>query len=147
MIGLQIAPITVTIERGRLIFFARSIDQADPIYTDVSTAQAKGHRDLPVPPTFLFGMLLEGPEPFKWITELGIDLRYLLHASQSFSYYSMAYAGDSLTFFPTITDVFEKNGGALQFVSREIAVVRPDGEHVATLTEMLAVRHPELDVA
>lgn len=146
VIGTRFTPITVMIERGRLAFFARAIGETDPIYTDVLAARAVGHPDLPVPPTFLFGMLMEGPNPFEWISELGIDLRYLLHANQSFNYFSMAYAGESLTFRPTITDVFEKRGGALEFICREIPVVRTGGEQVATLTETLVVRHPELEV-
>jgi MaoC dehydratase-like protein len=29
--------------------FARTIGQADPVYTDLAAARAAGHRDLPVP--------------------------------------------------------------------------------------------------
>lgn len=144
-VGTQIPPITATVERGRLTFFAEAIGETNPIYTDVPAALAAGHPDLPVPPTFLFGLLLDGPDPTGWLVDLGIDLRYLLHGNQAFTYYSMAHAGDTLTFLPTITDVFEKRGGALEFVSRETCVVRPDGSLVAKLTETLVVRHPELE--
>ncbi|MFZ2965273.1 MAG: MaoC family dehydratase N-terminal domain-containing protein [Rhodoglobus sp.] len=144
-IGRRMPPITATIERGRLMFFAEAIGETNPLYTDVTVARAAGHPDLPVPPTFLFGLLLEGPDALGWMHEVGIDLRYLLHGNEAFTYHSMAHAGDTLTFSPVITDVFEKRGGALEFLSRESAVTRPDGTPVATLTEMIVVRHPELE--
>lgn len=56
-------PGVVTVERGRLALFARVTGQTDPVYTDVAAARAAGHPDLPVPPTFIFGLELEAPDP------------------------------------------------------------------------------------
>ena len=145
-LGSVLAASTAAIERGRLRFFAEAIGETDPVYTDLDAARAAGHPDLPVPPTFLFGLKLDAPDPFAWMTDLGIDMRFVLHGSQRFEYLAAAYAGDEVTFRPRISEVYEKRGGALEFVSVETTVTRGD-EHIANLTETIVVRHPELEAA
>ena len=86
-------PIVVTVERGRLALFARVTGQADPVYTDLAAARAAGHPDLPVPPTFFFGLELEMPAPFGYLAELGIDLRQVLHGRQTFRYHALPTRG------------------------------------------------------
>ena len=145
-VGTVLAPIVSTVERGRLRFFAEAIGESDPLYTDLDAARAAGHPDLPVPPTFLFGLQLEAPEPFGWLTDLGIDLRFILHGTQRFEYAQLAYAGDELEVQPRISDVFDKRGGALEFIVLDNEVTRR-GEHIATLSQTIVVRHPELEAA
>jgi hypothetical protein len=145
-IGQALPPITAAIERGRLRFFAEAIGETDPVYTDLASAAAAGYPDLPVPPTFLFGLKLDGPDPFGWLIDLGVDFRYVLHGTQKFDYRAMAFAGDDLQLSPRITEVYEKKAGALEFVVLETAVNRRS-ESIATLTETIVVRHPELEAA
>jgi hypothetical protein len=80
--ALRLPPITVTVERGRLAFFAKATGQADPVYSDLDAAKAAGHPDLQVPPTFFMSLELEAPEPFGFLTGLGIDPRRILHGEQ-----------------------------------------------------------------
>jgi hypothetical protein len=135
------------IERGRLVFFAQAIGEENPIYSDLEAAYAAGHQDLPVPPTFLFGLGIVEPDPFRWIADLGIDMRFVLHGEQSFNYSELAHAGDALTLTPVITNVYEKRAGALEFVVRKTTVRKVDGTLVATMEETIVVRHPELNAA
>lgn len=139
-VGTSTSPLTLTVERGRLQLFARATGQMDPLYVDPAVAQARGHPDLPVPPTYLFGLELERPDPFAWITSLGIDLNTVLHGTQSFEYDQLAYAGDVLTTRSTITDVYSRKGGALDFIERRTEITR-DGLPVATLNQTLVVRN------
>jgi acyl dehydratase len=131
---------TLLVTRSRLRAFARATGQHDPIYTDVEAAKQAGHRDLPVPPTFFFSIELESPDPFGFLTGLGIDLRAVLHGEQEFAYHRMAYAGDELSTRSRITDVYAKKGGALQFLVRETTVTDADGALVATLRGTTVVR-------
>jgi hypothetical protein len=146
-IGTRSEPLTTNIERGRLAFFARAIGETNPIYSDIAAAQKAGYPDLPVLPTFYFGLLLETADPFAWLTDLGVDLRDLLHGTQSFLYRGAAHAGDRLTLTTEITDVYEKRGGALEFLVRETQIVRSDADAVATLVETLVVRHSDVRAA
>ncbi|MCU1414189.1 MAG: hypothetical protein JWN80_1529 [Microbacteriaceae bacterium] len=143
-IGRVLDPVTTTLERGRLAFFAQAIGETDPLYSDLATARAAGHPDLPVPPTFIFGALLDAPDPFAWIAALGVDMRFVLHGTQKFSYHSVLHAGDTVTLQPTITDVYDKRGGALEFVVTTTTVTTAAGELAATLDQTLVVRHPEV---
>jgi acyl dehydratase len=141
--ALAFAPTSVTLERGRLRFFARAIGETNPVYCDVRAAQAAGHPDLPAPPTFLFSLELEAPEPFAYLTELGIDLRQVLHAEQSFAYRRTVYAGDTVTVRPKIVDVFSKRGGALAFLVKKTDISCGD-DPVAEATSVIVVRDPRV---
>lgn len=128
-IGTELPPTTLTVDEGRLRFFAKAIgDTVD--------------RELRVPPTFLFSIELENPNPFAWADQLGIDLRYVLHGEQAFTYHAPAYAGDVLTARPKITDVYSKKGGALNFIVKDTAVTKSDGTLVAELKSVIVVRNP-----
>jgi hypothetical protein len=139
-VGVELEPITVIVERGRLAFFARATGQADPIYSDVDAAVAAGHPDLPVPPTFFFSLELAAPDPFGYLRDLGVDLRRVLHGEQGFTYHALAYAGDTLVLNPRIVDAFSKKGGALDFLVKQSSVIR-SGEPVAEAVSTIVVQN------
>lgn len=136
---MELATTEVVIERGRLRLFAQATGQTDPVFTDLAAARAAGFRDLPAPPTFLTSLELGVPDPYAYLIELGIDLGGVLHGEQSFVYHAQAYAGDILVLRPRIVDVYEKRGGALEFLVRETLVSNEAGA-VAELRSVLAIR-------
>lgn len=144
-VGTTLPPVTMKVERGRLRSFARAIGESDPIYSDLDAARAAGHPDLPVPPTFLFGVELESADPFGYLAELGVDLRTVLHGEQRFAYHRMVHAGEELTAHAVISDVYAKRGGTLEFIVKDTRITRgprADNEAVADLTSVIVVRHP-----
>ncbi|BBY00199.1 hypothetical protein MSEO_06980 [Mycobacterium seoulense] len=141
VIGTTLPATTLTVERARLRFFAKAIGETDPVYTDVDAAKAAGHPDIPAPPTFLFSVELESPDPFAFLASLGVDLRMVLHGEQSFTYHAIAYPGDELVATPRITDVYAKKGGALEFVVKETAITRADGTAVAELQSVIVIQN------
>ena len=142
VVGKELPPLTITVDAGRLRFFAKAIGETNPVFTDLDAAKAAGHRDLPVPPTFLFGIELEHADPFAWLADIGVDLPRVLHGEQSFTYHSTAVAGDVLTATPRIGNVYSKKGGALEFIEKASTVTREDGALVAELTSVIVVRNP-----
>ncbi|MFE1322416.1 MaoC family dehydratase N-terminal domain-containing protein [Kitasatospora phosalacinea] len=140
LIGAKSPQLVVDVERGRLRFFAKATGQSDPVYSDLEAARAAGHRDLPVPPTFLFCLGMEVPNPFDYLEELGIDPVTVLHGEQAFEYHAQAYAGDTLTYATEISDIYAKKGGALEFLVRTTEVTR-DGELIARLTASAVIRN------
>ncbi|AQV93552.1 acyl dehydratase [Cupriavidus necator] len=139
-IGRVIADFRTSAPASQLRFFAKATGQTDPVYIDEAAARDAGHPGLPLPPTFLFSLELTQP-PSAWRQELGIRPDRILHGEQSFDYHRMAYAGDTLHFKTTITDIYDKKGGALEFVVRETRVDNQDGEHVADLRSVLVHRN------
>jgi acyl dehydratase len=140
-IGHVMPVFSADVEKGRLRFFAKATGQTDPVYYDEAAAQAAGYPSLPVPPTFLFCLEMESPDPAAIRNLLGMDYRSLLHGEQGFSYYGMAFAGDRLTFEQRIEDIYDKKGGALEFVVRKTRVTNQRGEHVADLRGVTVVRN------
>ncbi|MGW7274511.1 MaoC family dehydratase N-terminal domain-containing protein [Streptomyces sp. NPDC054864] len=125
------------IHRSDLRFFAQATEQRDAVYTDVAAARKAGHRDLPVPPTYLFCQeMKQADDPFGYLQDLGVDLSKLLHGEQSFTYHSLAYAGDELTFNSQVTADYTKK--ALRFLVRTTKVTR-DGTAIADLSTTTVV--------
>lgn len=141
LIGHALTPFTVTAEKGQLKFFARATGQTDPIYSDEAAAQTAGYRSLPLPPTFLFSMEFEAPNPAESSQTLKLDTSKVLHGEQHFTYHRDACAGDALTFAPRFTDIFDKKNGALEFIVRETRVTNAAGELVAELKRVIVVRN------
>lgn len=140
-IGTVLSRHAVDVEAGRLRFFAKATGQTDPRYTDVGAAAAAGYPSLPVPPTFLFCLEMDAPNPRAAIELLGIDIGRILHGEQSFRYHRMAFAGERLHLEMRIADIYEKKGGALGFVVRETRVTDANGEPVADLRGVVVVRN------
>ncbi|MNN33729.1 hypothetical protein D3C81_1474980 [compost metagenome] len=141
LIGRSTGITTSEVEKGRLRFFAKAIGETDPVYTDEAAAKAVGYKSLPVPPTFLLCLESEGRNPQAIVEDvMGFDLGRILHAEQEFTYHRMAFAGDVLTFDTRIADVYDKKGGALQFIVQECRVTNQRGEHVADFRFSLAQR-------
>jgi len=139
-IGRQLPTFLATAETGRLRFFAKATGETNPIYFDEQAARDAGHPNLPLPPTFLFSLEFQIPSN-AWRDELGIVTARILHGEESFRYHRMAYAGDTLRFDVRIADIYDKKGGALEFVVRETRVTNQHGEHVADLRSVLVQRN------
>ncbi len=132
-IGTTLPPFTVDVEISRLRFFAKATGQDDRVYSDTAAACAAGHPALPVPPTSLFCLEMEAPNPAALRELLGLDYRRILHGELGFSFHRLAHAGDRLTFSQRIEDIYDKKGGALEFIVRKTAVSNAQVEAVADL--------------
>ena len=140
-IGHDLQTSTMTIERGRLRLFAKAIGETDPVYTDVEAAKAAGYPDLPAQPTFIFGIELESGSTDRLLNLLGIPFRKLLHGEQGFTYHKPVCAGDTITVKPRITEIYDKKGGALEFVVKQAQALNQAGELVAEMRTVLVCRH------
>lgn len=140
-IGHELPPSTLPMERTRLRFFAKATGQTNPIYTDVEAARAAGHADLPAPPTFLFAAELDSGATGRLLEDLGIPLSRLLHGEQGFTYHRTACAGDTVTVRSRIEDIYDKKGGALEFVVKASRATDQHGQLVAEMRSVLVCRN------
>jgi acyl dehydratase len=141
-IGLERPPITVDVERGRLRSFAKAIGETNPVYSDADAARHAGYRDIPAPPTYAFCLeMLDAADPFVLIRQMGIPLERLLHGEQSFTYHGTICAGDRVVLATRVSDIYEKKGGALEFVVQDTAVTNQHGELVAEMRQVAVVRN------
>jgi acyl dehydratase len=140
-IGHEFAPYTTDIEKGRLKFFAKAIGETNPIYTDEAAARSAGYKSIPAPPTFMFSVDLDGPELLPILRLLNMDIGKILHGSQEFEYLGQIYAGDRITQQSKIVDMFDKKGGALEFVVQESSYRNQDDELVGKALQTLVYRN------
>ncbi len=140
-IGREFGAHTADIEKGRLRFFAKATGETNPIYFDEEAAKAAGLPTLPVPPTFLFSMDMEVPDPFEILSVMDVDLGKILHGTQEFNYFKDVYAGDTISFKSEITDIFDKKGGALEFIVKKTEATNQHGDLVAEMTRTIVVRN------
>ena len=140
-IGWTSAPSTVEVEKGRLRFFARAIGERNPIYSDEAAAQAAGYRSLPIPPTFLFCLELERSSAAQFLKDAEINIGRILHGEQTIRYHLPVCAGDRITFQTKVSDIYERKGGALEFVVQETTATNQDGAVVGELRAVIVVRN------
>ncbi|CAM5778258.1 MaoC family dehydratase N-terminal domain-containing protein [Rhizobacter fulvus] len=140
-IGYAPPPVLWDVEKGRIAFFAKVIGLTDPIHTDDAAAKSAGYRGIVAPPTFIFGAPGDSGETMKLIETLEIDLGKVLHGEQRFDYHAPVCAGDTLRFESRVSDIYDKKGGALEFVVNGTKVTNQLGEHVADLHSVIVVRH------
>lgn len=140
-IGHQFESFKVDVEKGRLKFFAKSIGETNPIYIDEEAAIAAGYKSLPAPPTFPFSLDMEGPELLPVIGLLNLDIGRVLHGTQEFNYFGQTHAGDTITVSSKLKNIFDKKGGALEFVVMENSYTNQDGELMAQASVTLVYRN------
>lgn len=140
-IGYTGPEVRFDIERGRLKFFAQAIGESNPIYLDQGAARAAGYRDLPVPPTFLLAADLDSNELFSTLAKMGVSLGKILHGEQGYTYYQPVCAGETVTVCSRISDIYDKKGGALEFIIRDSSVTNASGELAAEFRSVIVVRN------
>jgi hypothetical protein len=139
LIGTALPSFSATVDEDRLRRFVHAIGERRAEHLDVAAARAAGYPKLPVPPTYLFALEFERPEPYLAVEALGASLSAVLQAEQAFDYRQVCYAGDRLDFAPVVADYLEKSGGRLGFLTRRTDVTR-DGKVVAILENVVAIR-------
>lgn len=140
-IGHESQPSVLPIERSRLQFFAKATGEDNPIYTDRSAAQAAGYADLPAPPTFLFAAELDSGTGNQLLTDMGVSLASILHGEQSFTYHWTACVGDTITVRSRVDDIYDKKGGALEFIVKTSRAINQRDELVAEMRSVIVCRN------
>ena len=72
---------------------------------------------------------------------LQVPVAKLLHGEQSFTYHQSACAGDTVTVESVIEDIYDKKGGALEFIVKSARAVNQRNELVAEMRSVLVVKN------
>lgn len=134
-IGRTYATSTLAVEAGRLKRFAEAIGAAPPPDAGGSDAPALA------PPTFMFAAELDSGATFQLLRDLGVPLGRVLHGEQGFEYHAAVRAGDVVRVKSTVTDIYDKKGGALEFVELRSEAHNQADALVARLRSVLVVRN------
>ncbi|MGJ7920885.1 MaoC family dehydratase N-terminal domain-containing protein [Neobacillus sp. LXY-4] len=108
-IGLEFAPYSYTVERGKIKEFSHAIGDDNSIYYSVEAAKSAGFRDVPVPPTFATVIdMWAGPDFEQLIEALEINPLKVLHGEMQYTYVGDICAGDTIHCSSKVTEAIEK---------------------------------------
>ncbi len=144
--GLTLPPVTVSVERSRIQFFAQVLGEADPIHSDVDAARAKGYPDIVAPPSFFTVIEAQasaelskcGHQPLAKV--INCDFDYLLHADEKYTYSGYIFAGDEIVVQSSVLDFYDKKGGAMEFAILKMELTHPKRGSVLSATRTLLHR-------
>jgi len=146
VLGVQLAALRFTVERGKIAEFARATLNDNPEYF------AAGEEPVPAPLTFSVASRLYSTagDAFASVRDIGLDPPRVVHGTQEWLYHRPVLSGKVLEGIPTVTEVYTKQargGGEMVFVMLE-TVFRDvsDGEPVVT-ERMLSIQLPEKEKA
>jgi acyl dehydratase len=119
-IGRSSPPTLNEVEKGAIRRFAEALGDYNPIYYDEEYARAMGYPTIIAPPTF--------PASFHSSADLrellGIGIKSLLHAEQSFEYERPILAGDRIYVATKVAEVADRSGPAGKMA---VAVIEDEG--------------------
>ena len=95
--GKKFPSYTFKVEHCKIKELCGAIGDQNPIYFDSEEAKKEGYKDSPAPLTFATLMSFWGyPEIWGKMTDIGIDIKRLLHAKEEYEYLDLIYPGDTL---------------------------------------------------
>lgn len=129
-VGFRLAPFEVTVDAAHIRRFREAIGDDSPL-ADPNEA----------PATFMKVIEGEGNSSRKILTALGIDLRRVLHAEQEFQYVLQIRGGDRISVERVVSEIYDRNDGALEFVVVDSNLRAADGALVGTSRQWILVRN------
>jgi acyl dehydratase len=141
-IGHRFPPFHSVIEAGRVRLFCQAIGETAAIYLDAQAARAAGYRHILAPLTFPTAVSMDNPNSQRILKLLAVDVAWVLHGEEHYDYFAPMCVGDEIAAELTIADIYEKKGGALEFVVAELHMRNQLEERVCRIRRSLVVRRP-----
>ena len=140
-IGMESEDRFVEVEKGQLRLFALATAEPNPIYFSEEEAKKAGYSAIPVPPTFAFCLASLAPPRNTSARGMNIPIAKILHGEQQFTYHKQIFAGDRVRLKTRVVDIYEKKGGALEFIVFETTSHNQAGELCVSARTVTVVRN------
>lgn len=96
--GKEFPEYSFEVDRCKIKELCLAIGDTNPLFFDKEYAKGQGYKDIPAPLTFATILNFWGyPEIWKRMTDMGVDVKKLLHAKEEYEYFSPIYPGDTIT--------------------------------------------------
>jgi hypothetical protein len=128
-VGFTTEPTTVVVDGWRVRLFRQAIGDAPPVADDG-----------PIPPTFLKAIEGEHFSSAELLNLLGVPMRGVLHAEQSFELLGPVRVGDAVEVRRRIADIHDKKSGALTLIVVD-SDYRVDGRTIGSSRQTILVRN------
>jgi N-terminal half of MaoC dehydratase len=147
----EITTFDLPVEQGKILEFARSIGEEDPVYRDADAARARGYEGIPAPLTFsvVSAHFADASRTGgSYLTDvLGMDMGRVVQGAHEWEYHAPVIAG--MTLHGTMSLISDerktgRRGGGMRIVVREVVYRNDAGEKV--LSERLTAIETEQTV-
>jgi acyl dehydratase len=135
-VGYALPPFSVTVDAARLERFAQAIGERNPRLVSETA-----------PPTFMKVLEGEHNSSRAILTALNVDLKRVLHAEQRFEYIAPILVGDTVTIERSITEIYERKNGAMEFIVIESRFTGRGQKLLGRSRQTVLVRNPAPKVA
>lgn len=142
-IGHAFPAFSSTIEAGRIRLFCKAIGETAAIHHDAAVARKAGYRNVLAPITFPTAIAMDNPNPRCVIELVDVDIGWILHGEEQYDYFNPICVSDEVTTELKITDIYDKKGGALEFVVMALSMRNQLNEPVCAIRRSLVVRRPQ----
>lgn len=147
----EITTFDLPVEQGKIIEFAKSIGEDDPVYRDADVARSRGYSAIPAPLTYSvvsahFADASRTGGSYL-ADELGMDMGRVVQGAHEWEYHAPVVAGTTLHGTMSLVSDERKTGrrgGGMRIVVREVVYRDDAGEKV--LTERLTAIETEQTV-
>ena len=136
--GKEYAPISLVVERDRVLAFADAISEDAPVFRDAEAARAAGHDEQLAPPTFATVLQIMASMQIVPDQELGLNYMLVVHGEQEFEWRRPIRVGDRLRAEPRIADIYSR--GPNEFLVIEASIQDEGGETVVVSRSTLLSR-------
>lgn len=141
-IGAETEEVSIAVERGQLRLFCQATGETNPVFWDAEAAQAAGHDRIPTPPTYAQTLLNLSPFKKNLVLDvMQVDLARMLHGEQGFTQHHPIRVGDVVRLKQRVADIYNKKGGALEFIVLETTARNQDDIVCCTLKSVAVVRN------
>ena len=112
----------------------------------LATGASSVHEPTATVETVVLGVVFAGISAALTVTlldELGVPIGNILHGEQSFTYLAQVCAGDVLKVDSRIADIYQKKGGALEFIVKDSVITDQNGVKVIEARSIIVARNPK----
>jgi acyl dehydratase len=132
--GKEYQRVAFTVERDRVLQFARAIGEDNPVFTDPAAAKEAGYPEQVAPPTFVTVMQIMTSGQAVLDPELGLSYAMVVHGEQEYEWRRPVVVGDELSATPRIADIYARGPNEFLVIESDIRDAAGDQVVVARTT-------------
>ena len=141
-IGAETEEVSIVVEISQLRLFCQATGETSPVFWDAEAARAAGLDRVPTPPTYPQTLLNLSPFKKNLVLDvMQVDLLKMLHGEQAFEQHHPIFVGDTIRLKQRVADIYDKKGGALEFIVLETTARNQDDVVCCTLKSVAVVRN------
>ena len=141
-IGAETEEVSIVVERSQLRLFCQATGETDSVFWDADAARTAGYDRIPTPPTYPQTLLNLSPFAKNLVLDvIKVDLARMLHGEQTFEHHHPICVGDTIRLKQAVADIYDKKGGALEFIVLETTARNQDDVVCCTLKSVAVVRN------